>query len=152
MKNKLIIPFILALFAIGAASVRAIPPPCSEQELLDSSDYAVEGTVVKIECGKPYDSGECRPSNDDAAGFIPETVSKCNATVKVKTSLKGKYAPGGLAPVPYLKVIQACENGSHIIPGSPKADLEENTDIRYYNSGLCRYSNLETLGSEAPGE
>jgi hypothetical protein len=151
VKHKLIIPLIFKLSVIGAASVRAVPPPCSEQELLGSSDYAVEGTVVKIECGKPYDSGECRPANDNAAGFIPESVSKCNATVKVKTNIKGKYAPGDPAPVPFLKVVQACENGSHIIPGSPKADLKENTDIRYYNSGLCRYSNLETLESQEPG-
>jgi hypothetical protein len=152
VKHKLIIPLIFILSAMGAASVRAVPPPCSEEELLGSSDYAVEGTVVKVECGKPYDSGECRPAADNAVGFIPETVSKCSATVKVKTSIKGKYAPGDLAPVPFLKVVQACENGSHIIPGSPKADLKENTDIRYYNSGLCRYSNLETLGSRTPGQ
>lgn len=152
MKNKLIVPLIFALFAIGAVNVRAVPPPCSGEQLLDSSDYAIEGTVVKIECGKPYDSGECRPEADNAAGFIPETVSKCTATVKVITSLKGKYAAGDLAPVPYLKVIEACVNGSHIIPGSPKADLRENTDIRYYNSGLCRYSNLETLGAQPSGE
>jgi hypothetical protein len=137
---------------MGAASVRAVPPPCSEEELLGSSDYAVEGTVVKVECGKPYDSGECRPAVDNTAAFTPETVSKCSATVMVKTSMKGKYAPGDLAPEQFLKVVQACENGSHIIPGSPKADLKENTDIRYYNSGLCRYSNLETLVSQTPGQ
>lgn len=152
MKNKLIVPLIFALFAIGAASVQAVPPPCSEEQLLDSSDYAVEGTVIKIECGKPYDSGECRPANDNTAGFMPESVSNCTATVKVKTNIKGKYAPGDSAPVPFLKVVQACENGSHIIPGSPKADLKENTDIRYYNSGLCRYSNLEILESRTPAQ
>lgn len=151
MKNKLIIPLIFTLFAIGAANVRAVPPPCSEEQLLDSSDYAVEGTVVNIECGKPFDSGECKPDADDA-GFIPETISKCIATVKVKTKIKGKYAPGETAPVPFSKIVQACKNGSHIIPGSPKADLRENTDIRYYNSGLCRYSNLETLGAQPSGE
>ncbi|HVY54184.1 MAG TPA: hypothetical protein VHC46_00345 [Thermodesulfobacteriota bacterium] len=145
MKHKLIIPLIFTLTAMGAA-VRAVPPPCSEKELLESSDYAVEGTVVKIECGVPYDSGECRPREDNAAGYKPETVSKCTASVKVKTNIKGKYAPGDTAPVPFLKVVQSCENGSHIIPGSPKADLKENTEIRYYSSGLCRYSNLETLG------
>ena len=136
----------------GAAGVSAVPPPCSEQELIDSSDYAVEGTVVKVECGQPYDSGECRPQADKAADFVPETVSKCIATVKVKKNIKGKYTPGDMAPVPFLKVVQACENGDHIIPGSPKADLEQNTDIRYYDSGMCRYSNLETLESSEPGE
>jgi len=150
VKNKLIIPLIFTLFAIGAVSVRAIPPPCSREDLLNSSDYAVEGTVVKIECGKPYDSEECRPSDEGAADFIPETVSKCNATVKVEKNIKGKYGPGDLAPVPFLKVVQECKNGSHIIPGSPKADLKENTDVRFYDSGLCRYSNLETLTPSAP--
>lgn len=150
MKNKLIIPLIFILITVGAVSVYAIPPPCSEDELLNSSDYAVQGTVIKIECGKPYDSEECRPADGDAAGFMPEMVSKCTATVKVAKNIKGKYGPGDPAPVPFLKVVQDCKNGSHIIPGSPKADLRENTEIRYYDSGLCRYSNLETLTPSAP--
>ena len=154
MKNKLIIPLIFTLFAPGAASVYAIPPPCSREELLDSSEYAVEGVVVKIECGMPYDSGECRAYDQSSSAFQPEMVSKCTATVKVAKNIKGKYAPGDLAPVPFLKVVEDCKNGSHIIPGSPKADLKENTDVRYYNSALCRYSNMETLTPPAamPGE
>jgi hypothetical protein len=150
VKNKIIIPLIFTVFAVTGAGVRAIPPPCTDQELLDSSDYAVQGTVIKIECGKPYDSGECRPNDDSSAGFMPETVSKCTASVKVEKNIKGKYGPGDTAPVPFLKVVEECRSGSHIIPGSPKADLKENTQIRYYNSGLCRYSNLETPANPAP--
>lgn len=150
MKNKLIIPLIFTLFAPGAASVYAIPPPCSREELLDSSKYAFEGVVVKIECAKPYDSEECRPADEGSPGFMPEMVSKCIATVKVEKNLKGEYGPGDQAPVPFLKVVGECKNGSHIIPGSPKADLVENTRVRYYDSGLCRYSNLETLTPSAP--
>jgi hypothetical protein len=150
VKNKLIIPLIFSFILIGAAGVRAIPPPCSEEELLKSSDYAVEGTVTSVECGQPYDSGECRPHDDRSAGFIPETVSKCTASIKVEKNIKGKYGPGDMAPVPFLKVVEECKNGSHVIPGSPTADLEGNTKIRYYNSGLCRYSNLETLTPSSP--
>lgn len=150
MKNKIIILLIFTVFAISAVSANAVPPPCSPEELLNSSDYAVEGTVIRIECGKPYDSGECRASSDNQDNFIPELVSKCTATVKVTKNIKGKYGPGGEAPVPYLKIVQDCKNGSHIIPGSPKADLAENTDIRYYSSELCRYWNLETPTPSAP--
>ena len=150
MKNKLIIPLIFTIFSIGAVSAYAIPAPCSREDLLNSSDYAVEGTVIKIECGKPYDSEECRPADEGSAGFMPEMVSKCTASVKVEKNIKGKYEPGDLAPVPFLKVVEGCKNGSHIIPGSPKADLGENTRVRYYDSGLCRYSNLETLTPSAP--
>ena len=150
MKNKIIILLIFAVLAITSGSVNAVPPPCSPQELLESSDYAFEGTVTKIECGKSYDSEECRPSPEDSAGFMPEMVSKCTATVNVKKNIKGKYAPDDPAPVPFLKVVRECKNGSHIIPGSPKAELKENTDVRYYNSELCRYRNLETLTPPAP--
>ncbi|MEW6145230.1 MAG: hypothetical protein AB1598_09455 [Thermodesulfobacteriota bacterium] len=150
MKNKIIIPLIFTVFALTGASVRAVPPPCSEEELLNGSDYAVEGTVLKIECGNPYDSGECRPADESSSGYTPETVSKCTAAVKVEKSIKGKYGTGDLAPVPFLKVVEECRNGSHIIPGGPKADLKENMYVRYYNSGLCRYSNLETLTPSAP--
>jgi hypothetical protein len=149
VKNKIIIPLIFTVFGITGASVHAVPPPCSQQELLNSSDYAIEGTVMKIECGKPYDSGECRPANEGSSDYMPEIVSKCAADVKVEKNIKGKYGPGDTAPVPFLKVVEECRNGSHIIPGSPKADLKENTDVRYYNSGLCRYSNLETLTPSA---
>ncbi len=150
VKYKIIILLIFVLFAIRAGRAGAVPPPCSPEELLNSSEYAVEGTVIRIECGKPYDSGECRASSDNQDNFIPELVSKCRAAVKVTKNIKGKYGTGDEAPVPFLKVVQDCKNGSHIIPGSPKADLTENTDIRYYSSELCRYWNLETLTPSAP--
>jgi hypothetical protein len=71
--------------------------------------------------------------------------------VEVTKSLKGDYALGSEAPLPFLKVVSACENGSHIIPGSPKADLAVDSMVRYYNSETCRYSNLEALPSPTPG-
>jgi hypothetical protein len=150
VKNKILTPLIFMVLAITASGANALPPPCSPEELLNSSEYAVEGIVVKIECGKPYDSQECRPDPKNSQEFKPELVSQCTATVKVKKNLKGKYGPGGNAPIPFLKVLQSCENGSHIIPGSPKADLKVNTDIRYYSTKLCRYWNLETLTPLSP--
>lgn len=138
-------------FFILPAGSNAIPPPCSEGELLDSSDYAIEGTVSVVECGKPYDSGECRPQPDSGAEFKPELVSKCTANVLVTKSIKGEYKEGAAAPVPFLKVTQSCENGSHIIPGSPKANLAENMRIRYCDSQTCRYSNLRLLPAPTPG-
>jgi hypothetical protein len=150
VKNKILILLIFTVLAISAGRTNAVPPPCSSEELLNSSEYAVEGTVVKIECGKPYDSEECGPSSKNSDNSKLELISKCMATVKVEKNLKGKYGPGDDAPLPFLKVVRDCENGSHIIPGSPKADLAENTDIRYYSSELCRYSNLKILTPSAP--
>jgi hypothetical protein len=151
MKNKLIISLILALISITVNRAYAIPPPCSEEELLNSSDYAVEGTVISVDCGEPYDSEECRPDYTAAGEFIPETVSKCTATVNVTRSMKGKYEAGESAPVPFLKVVRECKNGTHIIPGSPTADLASGMSIRYYNSEICRYSNIEVLTGPTPG-
>lgn len=151
MMNKLIISLILALISISVNRAYAIPPPCSEEELLNSSDYAVEGTVTSVDCGEPYDSGECKPDNAEADDFISETVSKCTAKVKVSKNIKGKYEMGESAAVPFLKVVRECKNGNHIIPGSPTANLSAGMSIRYYNSELCRYSNLEVLPQPTPG-
>lgn len=150
MKTGIIIPLILLAVTAAPIVSSAVPRPCSEDELLESSDYAVEGTVTKVECGEAYDSGECR-SIDGESGFKPEMVAKCTATVSVTKSLKGDYAPGSEAPLPFLKVVSPCENGSHIIPGSPKASLSDSMLVRYYNSGTCRYSNLEILPTPTPG-
>ncbi|HML95118.1 MAG TPA: hypothetical protein PKC29_06780 [Thermodesulfobacteriota bacterium] len=150
MKTGIIIPLILLAVTAAPVISSAIPRPCSEGELLESSDYAVRGTVTKVECGEAHDSGECRPRGGEA-GFKPEMVAKCTAMVSVTKSIKGNYAPGSEAPVPFLKVVSKCENGSHIIPGSPKADLSVNMPVVYYNSDACRYSNLEILPSPTPG-
>jgi hypothetical protein len=150
MKIGIIIPLILLAVTLAPIVSSAVPRPCTEEELLESSDYVVEGTVTKVECGEPYDSGECR-AIDGESGFKPEMVAKCTAAVEVTKSLKGDYALGSEAPLPFLKVVSACENGSHIIPGSPKADLAVDSMVRYYNSETCRYSNLEALPSPTPG-
>ncbi|MFI5323556.1 MAG: hypothetical protein ACHQ6U_08515 [Thermodesulfobacteriota bacterium] len=150
MKNKILTPLIFTALVITACIANAVPPPCSPEELLNSSEFTVEGTVIKIVCWKPYDSEECRPSSTNSHDFKPVLVSKCTATAKVKKNLIGKYGPGDEAPIPFLKVAQSCENGSHIIPGSPKADLKENADVKYYSSELCGYRNLETLTPPSP--
>ncbi len=150
MKHKITISLIFAIISISLHQAHALPPPCSPEELLGSSDYAVEGTVIKVECGEPYDSGECKPSREPSGEFIPEMVAECTATVKVTKNIKGSYEAGSEAPVPFLKIVQECKNGDHIIPGSPTKNLTENTNIRYYHSELCRYSNLEQLTPPAP--
>lgn len=151
MKNKITLSLILTVFSIGLNPAYAVPPPCTTEELIKSSDYAVEGTVTKIECGEPYDSEECKPLDGTPGDFVPELVAKCTATVKVTRSIKGGYEAGSDAPVPFLKVVQKCENGSHIIPGSPTNNLTENENIKYYNSELCRYWNLEQIAPPTPG-
>ncbi len=151
MKNKLIISLIFTVISISLDQSYAIPPHCSREDLLKSSDYAVQGTVVNVECGEPYDSGECKPADTISGDFTPETISKCSAEVKVTKNIKGTFDESTLAPVPFLKVVQVCKNGSHIIPGSSTSDLTPGMNIRYYNSKLCRYSNLEILTQPTPG-
>lgn len=150
MKHKITISLIFAIISISLSQSHAVPPPCSPEELLQSSDYAIEGTVTKIECGEPYDSGECKPSGEASGGFSPELVAECTATVKVTKNLKGGYEAGSEAPVPFLKIARECENGVHIIPGSPTKNVIEKTNIRYYDSTLCRYWNLEQLTPQSP--
>ena len=151
MKNEIILSLILTVFSIGLNQALAVPPPCTTEELINSSDYAVEGTVTTIECGEPYDSGECKPPDESPGDFVPELLAKCTATVIVTKNIKGGYEAGSEAPVPFLKIVQKCENGSHIIPGSPTSNLTENMEVRYYNSELCRYWNLEQLAPPTPG-
>lgn len=150
MKHMITISLIFAVISISLSKSQAVPPPCSPEELLSSSDYAIEGTVIKVECGTPYDSGECKPSRESSGDFAPELVAECTATVKVTKNIKGGYEAGSEAPVPFLKRMQECKNGDHMIPGSPVKNVIENTDIRYYNSKLCRYWNLEQLTPPPP--
>jgi len=119
MKSKITLLIIIITFLLPNLS-HALPAPCTPEELLESSDFAVEGTVTKIECEAPYESKQCTPNAEDADAFVPELQSKCTATVKVTKNLKGKYDIGDEALIPYTQLVQKCENGTHIIPGSPK--------------------------------
>jgi hypothetical protein len=140
MKDNLIILIIL----LNMNFAYAVPPPCSQEELLKTSDYAVEGFVVKVECGEAYDSKECIPF-PESPEFRPELVSNCIASVKVTESLKGNHSAGDEVRIPFLKLAQFCQNGEPIIPGSAKKNFNLNSKIRYYNSASCEYWNLEEL-------
>lgn len=142
----------LSLLALtGAESVTAIPQPCSEEQLIDSSSYAVKGNITGVECGEPYESGECRPAENINGGFVSELFADCTAVIAVTKSVKGEYRPGDLVNIPFTKIARSCENGTHIIPGTPTSDLKEGMVIRYYDSELCRYSNTEILTPPTPG-
>lgn len=52
MNNKLFSAFIILLIFLNINLAYAVPPPCSEEELLKTSDYAIEGYVTKVECGE----------------------------------------------------------------------------------------------------
>ena len=125
-------------------------PPCSPEELLETSDYAVEGYVIQVECGRPYNSGECkqwRIVGDAMRGcnFKPELIADCVATVEVTACLKGDIRVGDEVNIPFLKVVQECENGERTTFGKPKKDIRLHSKIRYYNSSSCAYSNVEEL-------
>jgi 7,8-dihydropterin-6-yl-methyl-4-(beta-D-ribofuranosyl)aminobenzene 5'-phosphate synthase len=143
----------LVVFLAAGGVAPAVPPPCSEEELLASSDYAIEGYVIGVRCGEPYDSGECAPWIPAGGGFQPELVADCTATVRVTRVLKGGRDAGGHdvgdeVEIPFLKLVQACEGGDPMVPGSPKKDFRLNSRVRYFHSTACAYSNFSEL--EAP--
>jgi len=140
MNNKLIISIFSAIILMLPNLSLALPAPCTQEELVQSSDFAIEGTVTKIECGAPYDSKQCSPK-DGVEGFVPELVAKCSATVKVSNNIKGEYEKGDEAVIPYLQLVQKCENGTHMIPGSPVKNFVQNSVIKYYHSEQCVYWN-----------
>ena len=133
MRNKLIIPAILVATLLIPSISLALPAPCTQQELEESSDFAVEGTVTKIECGESYESNQCK-AKDGSNDFVPELLAKCTATVVVTESIKGQYKKGDEAIIPYLQLVQSCENGEQMLPGSPVKNFVPNSVIKYYNS------------------
>ena len=144
MRNKLIIPAILIVTLLIPVMSLALPAPCTQQELEESSDFAIEGTVTKIECGEPYESKQCM-NKEGVSNFVPELLAKCTATVKVTENIKGQYNKGDEAIIPYLQLVQNCENGEHLIPGSPVKNFVPNSVIKYYNSEQCKYWNYSQI-------
>lgn len=138
-KNIILSAFLTIAFILPNISF-ALPAPCSQEELVQSSDFAVEGRVTKVECDAPYESDQCT-AKDDATNFVPELMAKCIATVKVSETIKGEYKKGDEAIIPYLQLVQKCENGTHAIPGAPVKNFVPNSIIKYYNSEQCKYWN-----------
>ena len=143
MNKLLIIPAILIAAIIFPGISLGLPAPCTQEELLNSSDFAVEGRVAKIECGEPYQSDECTAG--DSGNFLPELLAKCTATVIVSENIKGEYKKGDEAEIPYLQRVQSCQNGNHIIPGSPVKVFVPNSIVKYYNSEQCKYWNYTQI-------
>jgi hypothetical protein len=158
--KRLLIPLAIILIA---SFVVAVPVPCSQEDLLNTSNYAIEGVVTGTFCGTPYDSRECIPFPEDVkcasiadngsiidvpclrGEFQPELVSNCIATIKVTKNLKGNYNKGIYVDIPFLELVQESENGTCAIPGSPKLHFEGDSKIRYYDSSSCKWSNFEEL-------
>ncbi len=146
MKFKFLFVFGISLILISRKLVYAVPPPCDQVELLETSDYAIEGDVVNVECGEAYDSGECRPwTQQTEVLFKPELFSDCTATVKVSKNLKGEYNVGEEVRITFKKLIQSCQGGDPAIPGSATKDFRLNSRIRYYHSSRCAYWNFEEI-------
>lgn len=144
-KTYIVIAIILFSFS-SVSHVSAMPPPCSDNELLSSSAWAVEGWVTDIQCGETYDSGECEPAE---WGYEPRLLQDCIATIKVTRVLKGNYNVGDEIKIPYHKQIQHGD-GECIIPGVICHVVELHSVIRYYAGTPC-WNNLEEIrepGSE----
>ncbi|MEM7008752.1 MAG: hypothetical protein AAF462_06395 [Thermodesulfobacteriota bacterium] len=144
MNYKLIIPVFILLSALLPGLSLALPAPCTQEELLQSSDFAVEGRVTKIECEAPYESKECT-AKEGAQNFVPELLAACTATVEVSENIKGPYDKGESAEIKYLQLVQKCHNGDHIIPGSPVKNFVPNSVIKYFNSEQCKYWNYSQI-------
>lgn len=143
--RHLISLLILCGFFMCVNLAHSLPPPCTQEELLNSSSFAVEGKVLKIECGQSMNSRQCSPSSEYKGNYKPELISKCNAVVKVTKNIKGSFNTGDLVVIPFIKLVQQCRGGTHILPGIPKKNFPPGGMIRYYSSGTCRYWNLENL-------
>ena len=150
MKRKIVATLILLAISLSLNTARALPPPCSPEELLETSEYAVEGKVLKVVCGAPYDSNECKPASDGQDGFEPELFSNCAATLLISENLKGNHEAGQKVVIPYVTVARECKGGEHIIPGSPTYELTAGNEIKYYKSEQCKYWNIEK--TEEPGK
>lgn len=144
MKNLLILPAILIAILLAPSIGMALPAPCTQDELLESSDFAIEGTVTKIECGEPYESNQCK-AKEGASNFVPELLAKCTATVRVTESIKGQFNKGDEAIIPYLQLVQSCEGGEQMLPGSPVKNFVPNSLIKYYNSEQCKFWNYSQI-------
>lgn len=152
MKHRTRTALILLAISLSLNTAGALPPPCSQEELLNTSEYAVEGEVLKLVCGEPYDSNECTPVEGNEAGFEPELFSNCAATLLITENLKGKHNAGTKVVIPYVRVAKECKGGTHIIPGSPTNELSVGERIKYYKSEQCRYWNIEELEAQGSSE
>jgi len=142
---------ILLTLSLSLNTAHALPPPCTTEELLETSEYAVEGRVLRVVCGEPYDSNECKPGSGEKGVFEAELFSNCAAKLKITKNLKGEHKAGEKVQIPFVRVARTCKDGTHIIPGSPTYDLTPDTDIRYYKSEQCRYWNIEQVPEPGPG-
>ena len=149
MKRKINTALILLVISLSLNTAGALPPPCSPEELLETSEYAVEGEVTKVVCGQPYDSKECKPEEGKESDYEPELFSNCSATILISKNLKGSHEAGQKVVIPYVRVARECKGGAHMLPGSPTYELTVGSHIKYYKSKQCRYWNIEKL--EGPG-
>ena len=166
MKKKILWTVIISGLFLLAGRVGALPAPCSSEDLLNSSEYAVEGIVMDSKCESTYDSKECSPLDESikcvdhfdehgnsitipcpAENFQPRLVADCVATVKVTKNLKGKYKEGDKVKIPFKKLVQDNKGGDCIIPGSPTKDFRKGAKIEYYNSDDCKYDNFLEINS-----
>ena len=151
MKLKIAATFILLALSLSLNTAHALPAPCTSEELLGTSEYAVEGRVLRVVCGEPYDSNECKPGPGEKGVFRTELFSNCAATLLISKNLKGDHQAGEKVVIPFVRVTRVCRGGTHILPGSPTRDLTPGTDIRYYKSEQCRYWNIERIPEPGPG-
>ena len=143
---------LLALALIlSLQMVFAVPVPCTEQELMDSSTFVIEGIVVDNECGEAYDANQCIPLPENmllpGETFSPMLFADCIVTIRVTESLKGDYRAGDEVQIPYFNQVTDGSGCDPIIPGPPRNNFENaiNDKFRYYESYSCRFESFELI-------
>ncbi len=152
MKSKFfLIALVFSLFSLINAAI----PPCSQQEFIDSSDYVVEGYVVNLSCGEPFNYGICEPFSGQI-DFKYGRIAHCEAEIEVTKNLKGNYNIGDKVTISFSERVDYCNGSDGMQPGyvGPvdhsviDLDLQMGSYLRYYDSEACtqRNPNIEEIG------
>jgi len=118
----------LLLVLVSLSFVFAMTPPCTEKELINSSDFAIKGIVLSEDCGGPYVSYE--------RDGCEERNRKCEYKIGVLESLKGEYSVGNIIEYEsdafYDYSSEGCKDKLARTGDSGFKELEVGSYIEYY--------------------
>ena len=135
-----------AIATISCAS--AVPKPCTEKEIWDTSNYVIEGYVKQVVESEPYDVGWCTEEDwyeywnirkmDPEGKWEPRLEADVTATITVTKNIKGNYDVGDTVTISYTKVVQV--GRCFFVGGCPKYDsynFQVGTYIRFFDTSCC---------------
>ena len=158
--KKIVIISLLITFLVSPLLAFAVVMPhyCAEEELVASSDFAIEGYVVSIE-HISYLPGDCVkgvegwilaepisrpiPGEDWEVFSEPTVYAKKLATIKVTKNIKGNFNTGDKTRINF-SVFRGCEKGYYYGEGLKTRDFPLYAKIRYYHNTGC-YNDIEII-------